>query len=106
MLEEQGSGRVSTTARPPASVVVTPTAAPTPSVTAAPIRAGGEYVVQPGDTLFAIAQRTGVSVNSILVVNNITDANRITAGQKLRIPGAGEVPTPTTVRAGVPFVDN
>ena len=44
------------------------------------------YVVQPGDTLFTIAQRFGSSVEAIVAANNITDPSLINPGQKLVIP--------------------
>lgn len=43
------------------------------------------YTVMPGDTLFRIALRFGVSVNSLQVNNGIVNPNRIFAGQVLRI---------------------
>jgi lipoprotein NlpD len=57
--------------------------------------------VQPGDTIVGIAKKTGVSVAAILSANNLTDPNRIAAGQTLRIPvptaGATTAPgSPTT----------
>ncbi len=47
---------------------------------------GPAYVVQPGDTLFAIAQRWGVSVESIVQTNQIADPNFLRVGQLLCIP--------------------
>ena len=44
------------------------------------------YVVQPGDTLFAIAQRYGSSVEAIVAANNIANPSLISPGQKLIIP--------------------
>jgi len=46
---------------------------------------GSTYVVMPGDTLFGIAARFGVSVSSIQSANNLGDTT-IYAGQTLRIP--------------------
>ena len=46
----------------------------------------GYCVVAQGDTLSGIAQMFGVSVQSILEVNNISDPNTIRIGQKLIIP--------------------
>jgi LysM repeat protein len=43
------------------------------------------YTVRYGDTLFRIALRFGVSVHSLQVNNGIVNANRIYAGQVLRI---------------------
>lgn len=45
------------------------------------------YVIQPGDTLFIIAQRFNTSVNTILSLNpQITNPNLIFPGQIIRIP--------------------
>ena len=47
------------------------------------------YIVQPGDTLFKIAQRFGTTVNAIVAANpEITDPNVIFPGQKILIPAA------------------
>ena len=47
------------------------------------------YTVQPGDTLFSIAARYGVSVNALMQANNLSSFY-IYVGQTLRIPvGAG-----------------
>jgi LysM repeat protein len=61
-------------------------ATPTPS---------GLYTVQPGDTLGALAERFGVSVDEIVAANNLTDPNNVLAGQVLIIPSAPPPPTPT-----------
>ena len=42
------------------------------------------YTVTPGDTLWKIAQRYGVTVERIKEINNLT-SNIIVVGQKLRI---------------------
>ncbi len=44
------------------------------------------YVVKPGDTLSAIAQRHEVLQKSIVEANGIADPNRIRAGQQLYVP--------------------
>ncbi len=44
------------------------------------------YVVQPGDTLFGIAQQFGTTVKAITVANNIPDPSFLDVGQKLVIP--------------------
>lgn len=43
----------------------------------------GVYVVQAGDTLSAIAQQFGITVNDLMKWNDISDPNRIQAGQAL-----------------------
>lgn len=45
------------------------------------------YIVQPGDTLWAISRRFGVTVPSLAVENKIADPSKIRAGQKLTISG-------------------
>lgn len=46
------------------------------------------YVVKPGDTLSAIAQRFGTSVKAIVSANDIADPSWIDVGQKLVIPAS------------------
>lgn len=52
------------------------------------------YIVQPGDTLFGIARRQGVSVNALAAVNGLTPYSWVYVGQRLVIPGAGTAPAP------------
>lgn len=44
------------------------------------------YVVQPGDTLFRIANRVGSTVNDLALANCLDNTNAIFAGQQLRVP--------------------
>lgn len=46
----------------------------------------GEYTVQRGDTLSAIAKRYNTTVDELVRLNNITNPNLIITGQKLKIP--------------------
>lgn len=48
----------------------------------------GQYTVQPGDTLWGIAQRHGTTVDELVAANNIADRNLIHPGQVLIIPGS------------------
>ncbi len=48
--------------------------------------AGRTYTVRPGDTLFSIAQRHGVTVEALQEANGISDPNQLRAGQVLIIP--------------------
>lgn len=48
---------------------------------------GTTYIVQPGDTLSAIAARYGTTYQNLAVINNIADPNRIYPGQEIRIDG-------------------
>jgi LysM repeat protein len=52
-----------------------------------PVAGGTVYTVQPGDTLFSIAQRNGITVQAIVDANHMTDPNHLAVGQQLIIPG-------------------
>lgn len=77
--------------------VPTPTPIPTPTPSPTPII----YVVQPGDTLYSIALKYGVSVSALQEANGITDPALLQIGQELVIPAPGpegepaRPPTPT-----------
>ncbi len=51
--------------------------------------ASGTYRVRRGDTLSSIARRFGTTVNALVRVNGLANANTIYAGQRLSIPGPG-----------------
>ena len=46
---------------------------------------GGNYFVQPGDTLYGIARRSGMSLNSLLTLNGLSQSSVIYPGQSLTI---------------------
>ena len=54
------------------------------------------YIVQRGDTLYRIAARFGVSVQSIAAANGLGNINVIHVGQRLTIPGPGTGSPPPT----------
>lgn len=54
------------------------------------------YKIQPGDTLAIIAERYGVSIQSIVTLNALTNPDAIQAGQTIEIPQGGIAPAPTT----------
>ncbi|PWH20980.1 MAG: hypothetical protein DDG58_00095 [Ardenticatenia bacterium] len=56
---------------------------PTGSVPPSPRRT---YVVQPGDTLSAIALRFNTTVETLMVLNNLSNANLLHPGQVLQLP--------------------
>lgn len=58
--------------------------------TAAPVPPGNTqvYIVQPGDTLYGIALRFGITVQSIINANNLPNPDRLDVGQQLIIPAA------------------
>ena len=74
---------------------------PTPTPTATPTLAPGEqqYTVQAGDTLFAIAQRFGVSAERIQTRNRLDDATALRVGQRLIIPAPERTAPPTPTHA-------
>ncbi len=45
------------------------------------------YIVQAGDSLWAISQRFGIDIDDLMMVNGITDAGQLNAEQQLIIPG-------------------
>ena len=63
---------------------------PVKEVAPEPVEAKGEivYVIDKGDTLWAISRIYGVPVNAIQEANGIKDAGSISIGQKIKIPGA------------------
>jgi LysM repeat protein len=77
-------------ATPVPSPTSEPTLEPTPDPTPEPPPAAGPrtYTVQPGDSLRAIAEQFGVSVQAILDANNLTPAqgDALQVGQQLVIP--------------------
>ncbi len=58
---------------------------------AAPVLAQGSvvHVVRPGENLFRIALRYGVTVNALTAANNLSNSRLIYVGQRLVIPTAG-----------------
>ena len=46
---------------------------------------GGNYLVQPEDTLYSIARRSGMSLNSLLTLNGLSQSSVIYPGQSLTI---------------------
>ena len=61
-------------------------------------RADTTHIVQPGDTLYEIAQQYGVSVEAIAEANNLSNIRAVMLGYPLIIPGVDGplgAPTPT-----------
>jgi len=72
--------------------------------TTEPVASAGieqSHQVQPGDTLFGIATKYGVSIGAIVLANNLPNPDVIEVGQTLLIPG-GPLPTPEPLTP--PFV--
>lgn len=72
----------------PTATFVTPTATEIPVV----------HIVQPGEVLGVIAKLYGVTVESIMEANGITDANLVQRGQKLQIPDPVKTPRVTAIQ--------
>lgn len=82
----------SSLAIPPQGVTPTaPTTGGDDGTVAAP-SAGGGYVVQPGDTLSAIAARVGVSVSSLAAANGLDPSRLLLSGTTLHGSPAGSAP--------------
>lgn len=50
------------------------------------------HVVQPGETLSAIARQYGTTTDAIRALNGVEDADAIDVGQRLNIPGSAQQP--------------
>jgi len=55
---------------------------------------GTIYIVRAGDTLYAIAQRFGTTVNALIAANPGINPNNLMIGQAICIPVAGPAPCP------------
>lgn len=65
-----------------------------PTTTAGPVR---YYTVQPGESLFAIAQKFNLSAPRLVEINKIKDPDRVPAGTQLMLPPSnGFVPIGAT----------
>lgn len=75
-----------------------PTPVPTLTPTILPAEETAEYTVQPGDTLFSIAQRLKTDIETLRRLNRLS-GDTISAGQVLRVPAGAltAVPTATLV---------
>lgn len=64
----------------------------------------GNYTVQPGDTLYKIAQQHGTTVQAIAQANDITDPSQLRVGQTLAVQGAtaGSVVAASTPKKAAP----
>ncbi len=57
------------------------------------------YTIKKGDVLSIIAKRYGVSLASLMALNQIKDPDRIFEGQKLKLPGKVDVSKPKPISA-------
>ena len=47
------------------------------------------HVVKPGDTLYGVARRYGVTIPALAAANGMSSKSHLTAGDRLEIPGRG-----------------
>ena len=80
LLTDGGSGAVSDTTLVQGASTTTTTVAPGPTT------APRTYVVQPGESLFAIAMKFNLSAPALVELNNIKDPDRVSAGTQLLLP--------------------
>ncbi len=91
------------TATPTPTPTVTPTATATPTITLTPTWTPTPtpdepfpYEVQPGDTLVDIAEKFGVDLITLMLLNGLNNDTVLTPGQEILIPLPDmEPPTPT-----------
>jgi LysM repeat protein len=72
--------------------------------TAAPSSSGGSYVVQPGDTLTAIAARAGIGVSDLAAANGLDPAGPLLAGRVLVLASTPAPAAPSTATSGGSYV--
>ena len=80
LLTDGGSNSADTTIAGAVSSTTTTTNAP--GATTAPRR----YVVQPGESLFAIAMKFNLSAPALVELNKIKDPDRVSAGTEILLP--------------------
>ena len=62
----------------------------------------GAYIVQPGDTLSAIATRAGTTVSQLAAANGLDPSGLLLSGTALRVTGLGTVPVSTSAASSQP----
>lgn len=85
------------TAIPTPTVEMTPTpTSPSPTATSTPV-ADLRYTIKAGDTIIGIAQRFGISADTLLEANALTerDASNLQIGRELVLPGIKPSATPS-----------
>lgn len=88
---EEGGGSTAPVPQPTSVQVIVITATPIPGGTTLGTNpriqgSPSQYTVVSGDTLTNIAQRYGVTVEAIILANNIPNPNQLSVGQVLIIP--------------------
>jgi len=73
--------------------------APASSGVGAPATSAGSYLVQPGDTLSAIAARSGTTVDQLAAANGLDPGGVLPAGKTLGVAGSAGSPAQTVSSA-------
>jgi membrane-bound lytic murein transglycosylase D len=63
-------------------------------------RERSNYVVKSGDTVWSIAQSSGISVSTLLKANGLSNPRALKVGQKLHIPSASGTTTRVATKSG------
>jgi lipoprotein NlpD len=84
----------------PAETSLPELTAPTTTVPAPTTTLAQYYIVEPGDSLFRIAERFGVDLQELVTLNTIPNPDDIEVGQKLRIPPPTVLLNDVTTTAG------
>ena len=63
------------------------------------------YIVQSGDTLYGISKQFGVSVEDLMLENNLSNTN-ILVGSSLKIPTMGSISNYTVKKGDTIFMGN
>ncbi|MFQ5472735.1 MAG: LysM domain-containing protein, partial [Dehalococcoidia bacterium] len=92
-----GSTQSESTLTPFPTPPVTPTPTPNPATPtpAEPAPLTFEYEVQAGDSVAALADRFGTTLEAIVAANDLADPAAIAIGEMLTIPNASSTPVPT-----------
>jgi len=59
---------------------------PTAAAVNAPSAADNFYIVQKGDTLYAIMRKSGIPIENLIVLNQLPSSHELKAGQALKLP--------------------
>ncbi len=69
--------------------------APTPEVVTPRRSGGGQYIIQPGDTVYSLARRSGYSVAELMSWNGLSRSQSLRVGQNFWLSPPGQVVTVT-----------
>ena len=72
------------TLTPEVTATLLPTHTPRPTPTATPVME--IHVVRAGDSLWSISQQYGVTVDDLIMANDLIDPSNLRVGDELRIP--------------------